>query len=142
MFKIVGYRFGEPFMKSNISKEDFNRTGVGDTSFSLAGFLGVHHLYMYSCVFLRFSVCHKIEFPWRNGRRGLKFCEHTQIGLTRWKMTKINLGVPPPLKKIRVPKKKIKLKKSKLFKIAWNGEIIGRKQFLDFLAPPPKKRIT
>ena len=30
-------------------------------------------------------------------------------------------------------------KKIKLFKIAWNGEKIGRKWFFDFLGPPPEK---
>ena len=35
-----------------------------------------------------------------------------------------------------------KLKKWKLFKIAWNVEKIGRKLFLDFLAPPTKKNFN
>ena len=34
-----------------------------------------------------------------------------------------------------------KWKKSKLSKIAWNDEKIGRKQVLDCLAPPPKKNL-
>ena len=32
-------------------------------------------------------------------------------------------------------------KKTKLVKIAWNGEKIGRKQFLEYLAPPAKNRV-
>ena len=32
-------------------------------------------------------------------------------------------------------------KKSNLFKIAWNGKKIGRKWFLDFLAPPQKNLV-
>ena len=34
-----------------------------------------------------------------------------------------------------------KWKKSKLFKIAWNGEKISRKRVLDFLGPPPQKKL-
>ena len=51
-------------------------------------------------------------------------------------------GNTPPIKKNRVPKKSFvkNEKKSKLFKIAWNGEKIGRKWVLDFLAPPPQKK--
>ena len=50
---------------------------------------------------------------------------------------------PPPPKKINFGGVQKffcqKWKKSKMFKIAWNGKKIGRKRFLDFLAPPPKK---
>ena len=33
------------------------------------------------------------------------------------------------------------MKKSKFFKIAWNGEKISQNRFFDFLAPPPQKKI-
>ena len=33
------------------------------------------------------------------------------------------------------------MKKSKLFRIAWNGKTICQQLFWDFLAPPPKKKI-
>ena len=50
-------------------------------------------------------------------------------------MVKKKFGVPPPPKK-KVPTiffvKTEKMKKWKLFQIAWNGKKIGRKQFLNF----------
>ena len=46
---------------------------------------------------------------------------------------------PPPQKNWRTTNFCQKLKKSKLFKIAWNGEKTSQKWFLDFLAPPKKK---
>ena len=51
---------------------------------------------------------------------------------------------PPPQKKKKLnlgAYKCQKSKKSKFLKIAWNGKKIGRKWFLAFLAPPPKKKI-
>ena len=52
-------------------------------------------------------------------------------------------GTPPPKKKNNFGgRTKIccqKRKKSKLFKITWNGEKIDRKWFLDLLPPPQKK---
>ena len=50
--------------------------------------------------------------------------------------------VSPPPKKIFAGRTNFfgqKRKKSKLFKIAWNGEKISQKRVLDFLAPPQKK---
>ena len=49
---------------------------------------------------------------------------------------------PPPPKEIWWAYKFFfsKMKKSKLFKITWNGEKISQKRVLDFLAPPPKKK--
>ena len=58
--------------------------------------------------------------------------------------SKLNFGFfgRPPHQQNRIPltnvRSKLK-KKTKLFKIAWNGENIDRKWLLDFLAPPPKK---
>ena len=71
--------------------------------FIVSCFLGGHHLYMNLCVCVCVCVCvipSGGNFPRRNGRRGLKFCLHTQIGITRRKIAKIILGVPPPQKKI------------------------------------------
>ena len=50
------------------------------------------------CVSVCVSVCPEAEFPQRNGCRGLKICMCIQICLTRWKILKINFGVPPPKK--------------------------------------------
>ena len=75
------------------------------------------------------------KFPRRNGCRGLKFCLHIKIGVTRWQMVKMSFGVPPPQKKLFGGRTQIccqKWKKSKLFKIAWNGEKISWKRVLDF----------
>ena len=43
--------------------------------------------------------------------------------------------------KNRVPKKNLSAEKSKLFKIAWNGEKIGRKRVFDFFGPNPPKNL-
>ena len=66
-------------------------------------FLGGHHLHMWLCLCVCVSVIEKTwvrgystKFPRRNGCRGLKFCLHIKIGVTRWKMVKMNFGVPPP----------------------------------------------
>ena len=57
-------------------------------------FLGGHHLYMNLCVCVCLSVIlSQVEFQRRNGRLP------TQLGITRWKMVKINFGVTPPPKK-------------------------------------------
>ena len=80
--------------------------------------------------------CHSTR---RDGCKVLKFSLQKQIffggGVS-------NFWVPPPKKKNCWPYKFFgqKWKKSKLFKIAWNGEKIGWKWFfLTFESPPPKK---
>ena len=61
-------------------------------------------LYELLCVCL--SVClsvipSRVNFPRRNGCRGLKFCVYTQLCLSRWKMVKTTFEVNPPPKKIK-----------------------------------------
>ena len=50
--------------------------------------------------------------------------------------------LPPPQKKLNLEGVQQNVEKNeeekKLFKIAWNGEKIGRKRVLDFLAPTKK----
>ena len=57
-----------------------------------------------------------------------------------WSKIIFGLFSPPPKKIFCWPYNFFgqKWKKSKLLKNAWNGEKIGRKWFLNFLAPPPK----
>ena len=67
-------------------------------------FLGGHHLHIYDSVCLcviekKLFRGYSNKFPRRNDFSGLKVSLHIKIGVTRWKMVKINFGVPPPQKK-------------------------------------------
>ena len=60
-----------------------------------------------------------------------------------WSKMIFEFLAPPPKKQTnRVCKTFLpNMKKSKLFKIEWDGEKIGQQHFLDFQPPPQKKKV-